>query len=903
MVRRADVGDESVPETLNAALSYAKKGWPVFPLDGKRPFKGTHGVKDATTDPDIIVEWWERWPDANVGLACGPRSADVVDIDGKKGEEALISWMTDRGIFDEGKEDLNSTCISLTAKGKHLLFGYCGRLKNLVRAAEDIDIRTDGGYIVAPPSIHPETGKQYQWAPGKSPTEIDPAPFPEWLIEYLQSGNGRHDGQSLFSDEVIKISSGHRHRTLVRQAASARSRGLGEPAIKAMIRELNNTQCAPPLPEDEADRIATDMAAYPPGGANDAITSLPEDPIAAPIDGAEKLVLSDVADIEYDEDGEIDRIKFSPSRAADALRQYVHIVSTPDKTIWVYKNGYFTPHGDVEIDAIFDRVAGNAYTRHMSAETLAKIFLRTRVAFEEMDHDPYLMCVKNGVVDLRTGQFMAHSPDYRMTLPVPITFDKNATPHHFFDFLDSACSNDDDRMTLIDWMVAISCLVEFEYLLFLLGHGGNGKRVYESLLRRFFGAESTEAISLDELTKEKFALGNLRRARLCISSETNPTKTATELIKKISGNDWISADVKNQRDRSKFMAFTQLSFDSNGMPIFSDTSRGFARRFTRVNMPFDFVDSPNPTEPLQKQKIYNLDELLSTEEELAGILNLILYRAPEIIPTRSIHRRENDLEEYAKQSMSASEFIDMFLDVQDDYRGFPEYNVSSDYLFSKFEEFCKYTIGAKMTRHAFSRLVGKANGESSRTVRVTGVDVPVRGFRGIYFDKSKFDTFISTEQARLLSSTDCNHFLVTNKKSSYNVTSDGRGDVTGVTHVTHYTRIKEVFTVTSNVVEKTSKPVVTTCVTTPQKQQEEPLLGSSNPKTSFDNDTLPTPPKNSLIPKDLEELLSELERKGELYEVSAVWMAWDMEIDEQRPVFEGRGWTLRGGAWYPPSRM
>lgn len=893
-------------EILNAALQYAAKGWPVFPLDGKRPFRGTHGVKDATTDPDIIVEWWERWPDANVGIACGSRSADVVDIDGKKGEDALIAWLGDREIFDKGKAALNSTCISLTAKGKHLLFQYCGELKNLVRAAEDIDIRTDGGYIVAPPSIHPETGKLYQWAPGKSPAEIDLAPFPGWLIEYLQSGKPGSDGVSLFSDDVIKINSGQRHRTLVRQAASARSRGLGEPAIKAMIRELNVTQCNPPLPDNEADRIATDMAAHPPGGANDAITDLPPESAIAPIDGADRLTIQDVADVEYDDQGGIESVKFSPSRAADALRQYVHIVSTPDKTIWVYKDGYFSPHGDVEIDGIFDGVAGNAYTRHMSKETLTKIFLRTRVPFEELDKDPYLMCVNNGVVNLRTGQFMAHSPDYRMTLPVPVTFDRNAKPKHFFDFLDSACSNDDDRLTLIDWMVAISCLVEFEYILFLLGHGGNGKRVYETLLRKFFGSESTEAISLDELTREKFALGNLKRARLCISSETAHTKTATELIKKISGNDWISADVKNLA-RVKFLAFTQLMSDSNGMPIFEDTSKGFARRFTRVNMPFYFTDSPDPSNPLHKKKVDNIDELLSSDEEMSGILNLILLRAPEILPYRKIHRRDNDLEEYSKQSMSANEFIDMFLDIQDDYRGDSNYNVSSDFLFTQFETFCEYTVGAKLSRPTFSRLVGKANGESSMTVRVFGTDVPVRGFRGIYFDKSKFDQFIEGERNRLQLGTDssiCNSFLVTKEGGSYNETSDGRGSVTGVTDVTHYSRIKNVLTSKGSIVEPSKHLLDTVCVTTDENQQEETLPSSSNVITRNVPDTARTRPSSSTNPKDLEELLSEMERTGELYEVSAVWMAWDLELVDQRPIFEGRGWEERTpGIWYPPSRM
>lgn len=267
-----------MPDCLNAALKYASRGWPVFPLwgsDGKKPIT-THGVDDATTDPDIITEWWERWPDANVGIACGAKSFDVVDIDSQKGEAALISWLNERGLFDEGKAALNSTVINLTAKGKHLCFQPAGKLRNLVRAAEDIDIKTDGGYIVAPPSLHRETGITYTWAPEHGPDEIDLAPFPEWLIEYLKTGSNGSK-RSLFSDEVIKIKEGERNQVLFKQGASARARGQGRAAIEAALLALNSTQCNPPLPEHEVLRIVESVLEYAPGGARDAIKESDEE--------------------------------------------------------------------------------------------------------------------------------------------------------------------------------------------------------------------------------------------------------------------------------------------------------------------------------------------------------------------------------------------------------------------------------------------------------------------------------------------------------------------------------------------------------------------------------------------------------------------------------------------------
>lgn len=497
-----------------------------------------------------------------------------------------------------------------------------------------------------------------------------------------------------------------------------------------------------------------------------------------------QLQLADVCDIEYDKDGSTKSVRFNPSRAADAVCQYLTVLSTPDKKIWVYEAGYFRPDGDVMIDQVLDGVAGNAYSINASKETLKKVHLRTLVPFEELDKNPYLMCVQNGVIDLLTGSFSEHSPEYRITLPCPIKYDPAARPVEFVQFLEESCSNDDDRLTLIDWMVACACLTEFEYLLFLLGHGGNGKHVYEAVLMALFGSESTEAISLEEMNSSKYALGYLRRARMCISSETNPGRATTELSKKISGNDWLSSDVKN-RDRVRFKAFTQLLYDSNSMPIFEDNSRGFQRRFTRVNMPYAFCDDPK--DPIEKKKDPYLEEKLTAESELSGILNLIIRRARDIARDRRIHRRENDFADYEQQSHSVSDFIERFIEFQPDYRDQQEYQVSSDYLYSKFEEYCKYTIGAKVSRKTFARLVGKENGETSRPIWIPILQQTARGFRGLLFEEKPFEDFLLPTMRKLCSIP--NDFLTIPNEKEKNKRSKQSNDITIPNDPTIYRQI------------------------------------------------------------------------------------------------------------------
>lgn len=524
---------------------------------------------------------------------------------------------------------------------------------------------------------------------------------------------------------------------------------------------------------------------------------------------------------------------FNPDKAADAIINTYNVVATPDEKIWIYENGYYKDNGKVIIDKILDRVAGKLYTINVSKETQKKVFLRSMEEYDIFDQNPYLLCVRNGVIDLLTGDFLEHSPGYYLTSAAPVEYDPSKRPTEFIKFLEGACTNDDDRLTLIDWIVACACLTEFEYILFLTGHGSNGKHVYEALLQAFFGSDATEAISLEELMNSRFAMGYLRRARICISSETNPDKTKTELIKKISGNDWISSDVKN-KDRARFKAYTQLIFDSNSMPIFEDTSYGFARRFTRVVMPYKFVDHPDAEDPLQKKADRHLLEKLTTDQELSGILNLIIIRAKEIALDRRIHRKDDSFERYEEQSYSVSDFMEKFIQFDPMMRDLPSWQESSDYLFKKFEEYATLTIGAKASRKKFSRVLGKENGESSRTVRPDNLDnLPVRGFRGLRFDEIEFNRFIEEKRDYFSKCNTCN--------DSVTICNDNNND-SSECNVTDVTIFRRILTALENGVclhmGESSEMIVTRIVTTPDDSENEKVV------TMLD----------SLQPQDLEVL-------------------------------------------------
>jgi hypothetical protein len=238
------------------ALDYArKKGKPIFPLNGKRPIT-LNGFKAATTDAAIIDEWWTQHPRANIGMPTGAASGCVVlDIDPRnRGDDSLYELETEHGALPDTLEVLTG------GGGRHLYFRYpsSGALACVSGLADGIDLKADGGYVVMPPSVHPETRQPYRW---EVSSIRPPASLPEWLAALVQSGH-RREGRAPALPAVIP--QGQRHAMLLSLGGSMRRRGAGEQTILgALVSE--NARCRPPLAEDELREIARSVARYEPG--------------------------------------------------------------------------------------------------------------------------------------------------------------------------------------------------------------------------------------------------------------------------------------------------------------------------------------------------------------------------------------------------------------------------------------------------------------------------------------------------------------------------------------------------------------------------------------------------------------------------------------------------------------
>jgi len=278
---------------LDWALRYRALGWPVFPLaiGGKVPIipesRGGRGCNDATLNESQIREWWTRWPKANIGLATG-HGWFVVDADIKHGgDETWDMLRMQHGKIPDTPEQETGT------GGRHILFQMPAGIvirNSQGKVGPGIDIRGTGGYIVAEPSIHPETKRRYAWDPIDCFEESKLAPAPDWLVKKILDAQRRGTENKPTPNLIPE---GGRNDALFRVACRLRRSALAQEEIFASLKAVNQHRCKPPLPDDELRTIARSAARYSPDKKSDVFQDRGAAPAGEPReDAAAPSVLS-----------------------------------------------------------------------------------------------------------------------------------------------------------------------------------------------------------------------------------------------------------------------------------------------------------------------------------------------------------------------------------------------------------------------------------------------------------------------------------------------------------------------------------------------------------------------------------------------------------------------------------
>jgi len=562
---------ESKRET---ARTYAERGWPVFPCKpgGKTPITPA-GFKDASTDPEQISRWWRDHPQANIGIPTGAAGLVVVDVDVKNGASGLESL---QALVAELGPEIAETAVARTPSGgRHYIYRANGHsLRNSAgRLGPGLDVRAEGGYIIAPGSQTPQGS--YEWITNCEPVEL-PAALAARLTIRRPAPAQRVSGSP--------IPVGQRNATLTSLAGTMRRSGMSEQSIAVALRE-ENKRCAIPLSEAEIQRIAASVASYEPAYAT-ADTDDEGDPLVH--EAAHAAVLKGEWRNHYRWAQHESTWRHWTARVWKAVPEPV-VVAAAQKVLRRHYGRSLAQKQSATEDK-------RLRTLHIEACRYASVlgglsFLKGEPGFhtdvEEWDSNPYLLNCADGLLDLRTQELGPHDPEALCTKITRWAFaDRKSSggwERHLVRCLPDA---DIRRQVHRDLGRALVGADLEESLPIWLGVGRNGKSTTARALLQGLGGYGTKAAP-DLLIVRRFEqhpteIADLVGSRLVISEEVEEGKHLAEArVKDLTGG---------QQQKGRFMRGDFFTFEQtftifllvNHRPVISGTDKGIWERLRLV---------------------------------------------------------------------------------------------------------------------------------------------------------------------------------------------------------------------------------------------------------------------------------------------------------------------------------
>ncbi|WP_339128806.1 phage/plasmid primase, P4 family [Streptomyces sp. f51] len=609
------------------ALTYARMGWSVFPLRPLTKVPATpNGFKDASTDPRVITAWWTDTPTANIGIATGISGLFVIDVDtknGKKGAETLAQLVAEHG-------DLPDTyTVQTWSGGRHYFFEMPqSRLNNSTGTEKaglgpDIDTRGDGGYVVAAPSVVEENGVRGKY---DATLRIRPAELPAWVADRLTP----------------------------RRPYVAPGRASTPPAGQRATQPLNGPQTAPEGLRRYIEGKCAEIRAMPVGSAatqpvNDIAFELAQfeeisvEELRAELraavdtweDGHEKgyaAIEQGLKDAGTEprvwEDRRMRRAAprtsdqfedsyLAESVVADVLTGAYRFVPGLGWKAWTGRvwrdcdelevaeqirrwaiqqyqgalNQERREPGSVPMDVITGWRRALKAEKQITVLKMARGFEGVFTTPEELDRDPDLLNVRNGVVNLRTGELLSSDPSRLMTKMAGAEYRPDYRHPDWEKTLEAVPEGIRDWFQIRMGQAATGHTPPDDLLIVSQGSGENGKSTVNATTATAMGDYYTllsDRVLMADPSAHPTELMDLMGVRYAVMEETPEARRLdTQRLKRTVGTPQITAR-RIRQDSVTFTATHSMFISTNFRPEITETDHGSWRRLALVTFPYSY---------------------------------------------------------------------------------------------------------------------------------------------------------------------------------------------------------------------------------------------------------------------------------------------------------------------------
>ncbi|QJD90141.1 DNA primase [Duganella dendranthematis] len=596
-----EINQLSLPD---AARAYAEAGIAIFPLvPGKKIPAVAGGFKSASSDLAQVAAWWPPGSLNNIGIPTGKlNDRTVMDIDVKSGAQGFESWQKFCNEIGALESSLSSDTPS---GGMHVVYKSPQGVSigNKVGFMPGLDVRGEGGYFVASPSI--VSGKPYQWKSGAA----QPIEMPEAMVRRLTEKRGphpTHDSVNLGSVSAEPVIAGSRNEKLFRLALSQMKAGHSRAEVEAFSVRANEL-FQPPMEQDEVMQVVDNVFRLYEKTAHMHCTDS---------GNAAKLaeLYGDIVRYVIETDSWLrwNGVYWEPT-------SYIVIQGlAKDVAKALHKEADGMDQGPVKTRLKKHALASEGATRIKDMITLFKSEPGIGLPISKLDSDGFLLGVQNGYVNLKTGKFHAPDQSKLITQVAGASHQLESTCPQWITFLEQVMGGDMELVTYLQRLIGYSLTASLseQCMGFGYGYGANGKSTFLNVTQSLmgdYGAQASGDLLLDRQRNSSGPSGDiasLRGKRFVAMSEVDEGRHFSEaLVKSMTGGDPIVARHMYQ-SQFTFVPTHKMFVAGNHKPVIKGTDEGIWRRMRLIPFPVSFK---------KEDRDPNLESKLKAE--LPGILN------------------------------------------------------------------------------------------------------------------------------------------------------------------------------------------------------------------------------------------------------------------------------------------